>query len=534
MNGKWIAVLVLLAIAAGGAFGAGTAEDQDGGMGYGFRATGFPIVDETVTMTMMGRRHPVHSVDWSEMAFFKDMEDLTNIHFEFNTPLAADYNQAKQLAFASGNLPDVFASGFVTPAEEVLHGSEGVLIPLNDLIEDYMPNLQERVVQDYPDLLKSITTLDGNIYSLVQFDLRRLYPLWINGKWLAALGLDMPTTTDELYDVLLAFRNEDPNQNGLRDEIPMTSVSANTGGHIFKQLLSSFGLLLNGIQVRDDEVIYARMEPEYKAFLQYCNRLYANELMDPEMFAQDTATYRTKISSGLVGMVTEAWARNAWPDASDSIEDFNSYPGVPTLTSRVNDENLMYVDSVYKRGQFAITSECDYPEAAARWVDWLYGLDGVAMFLSEGYLWEWVDKSQLLVQPLMDSYTPQIESQFTPRPGTFFPSWGPAFMDRIGTTKVEPTLQDEFQASKSAQFEELYYPYTQTSFPDTYLTVEEQDAIGAITGDLNAYVNQMDIAYITGEERFDNYDEYLEMQVNLGVQGLIDIYQTAYDRWKSF
>ncbi len=529
-----ILALVLVGLVVGGVFAAGSVEAEDEGLGYGFNATGFPIVDETITMTMMGRRHAVHQVDWSEMAFFQDMEELTGIHFDFITPLAADYNQAKQLAFASGNLPDVFASGFITPAEEVQYGSEGTLIPLNDLMEEHMPILQGLIATDFPDLPQSVTTIDGNIYALPQLDLRRLYPLWINGKWLDALGLDMPTTTEELYDVLFAFRNEDPNQNGVKDEIPMTSVASGTASHIFKQLLSAFGLLLDGIQVRDDQVIYARMEPEYRAFLQYVNRLWENELIDPEIFTNNAATYRAKINGGLVGMVTEAWVRNAWPDAANSIEDFNSYPGVPTLTSPVNDEQLMYVDSVYKRGQFAITSENEYPEAMARWVDWLYGIDGLAMFLGEGYLWEWADRDALTVRPILETYSPQDESRFTPRPGTFFPSYGPAFMDRVGTTKVEPTLQDEFQASKTRQFEELYYPFTQTNYPDTYLTVEEQQAINAIMGDLNAYVDQMDRAFITGEERFDNYDEYLEMQVTLGIEDVIDIYQAAYDRWNSF
>jgi putative aldouronate transport system substrate-binding protein len=523
------AFLLLGSVVFAGGESEGT-ESED--LGYGFNKTGFPIVDEPITLTMMGRRHPVHVVDWSEMEFFKDMEELTNIKFEFNTPLASEYNEKKQLAFASGNLPDVFVSGFISANEEVEYGNQGVLISLNDLIDNYMPNFQDRM-DDFEDMRSSITTLDGNIYALPHLDLRRVYPLWINGKWLSNLGLDMPTTTDELYEVLLAFRTEDPNQNGQRDEIPMTGRAGNAGGHIFKQLLNSFGLIFNGIQVIDDKVVYAPLEPEYKEFLMFANKLWERDLLDHDVFTQSNADYKAKIAGGVVGMCTEAWPRTAWPDASESIENFNSYPAVPCLTSPVNDQKLMYMSPVIKRGMFAITDECKYPEAIIRWVDYLYGLDGLSKLHGEGYMWEWVDKGNRTIKPLTDGLSGQEQSKITPRPGTYFPTYGPAWFDRVGTTPIEMTTVDLMQQSKSKQFEEKYYPYTTTEFPLTYITQEEQEKISEISGDLNSYVYQMDKAFIGGEEPFSNYDEYIEQLVKLGAEELVEIYTAVYERWKN-
>ena len=69
--------------------------------------TGYPIVDEPITLEIMGRRSPIQPA-WEDMGFFKVMEEKTNIHLEFRTSAGDDYQQNKRLAFASLDLPDFF------------------------------------------------------------------------------------------------------------------------------------------------------------------------------------------------------------------------------------------------------------------------------------------------------------------------------------------------------------------------------------------------------------------------------------------
>jgi putative aldouronate transport system substrate-binding protein len=42
--------------------------------------------------------------------------------------------------------------------------------------------------------------------------------------WLDALGLEEPETIDEFHEMLLAFKNDDPNGNGVADEIPLSAA----------------------------------------------------------------------------------------------------------------------------------------------------------------------------------------------------------------------------------------------------------------------------------------------------------------------
>jgi putative aldouronate transport system substrate-binding protein len=78
-----------------------------------------------------------------------------------------------------------------------------------------------------------VTTPDGNIYVLPGLDgcWHCYWPTksWINEDWLAAVNMDMPTTTEEYEKVLLAFKNDDPNGNGKPDEIPFSGYTSQGG-----------------------------------------------------------------------------------------------------------------------------------------------------------------------------------------------------------------------------------------------------------------------------------------------------------------
>lgn len=155
------------------------------------------------------------------------MEELTNISFEFRTPNLDSAPTQKNLMLASGDYTDIIFAGGLSHEEQVQYGGQGVLIPLEELIAEYAPNIQ-KIFEEYPEVLKSITATDGHIYALPQVMMGENWyrgPLWYNGAWLEALEVDvdeLPETTDELFDLLVRFKEEDPNGNGEADEIPLT------------------------------------------------------------------------------------------------------------------------------------------------------------------------------------------------------------------------------------------------------------------------------------------------------------------------
>ena len=112
-------------------------------------------------------------------------------------------------------------------------GAQGYILPLNEYLDNSSVGYAA-AFEKLPGLRDYITTPDGNIYSLpnvdgslhVQYNMK----LWINTTWLENLGLEMPTTTEEFYDVLKAFKEQDANGNGdPDDEIPLSGVKSGAG-----------------------------------------------------------------------------------------------------------------------------------------------------------------------------------------------------------------------------------------------------------------------------------------------------------------
>lgn len=140
----------------------------------------------------------------------------------------------KQLILASGKYPEIFLmrdAGAFTYAEIYQYGvKDGYFIPIQDLIKENAPRIQA-IFDAQPEYVNMHTAPDGNMYAVTRFSecqhARGYYKMYINADWLDKLGLEMPTTLAELKDVLIAFRDQDPNGNGIADEIPLTARADN-------------------------------------------------------------------------------------------------------------------------------------------------------------------------------------------------------------------------------------------------------------------------------------------------------------------
>ena len=203
-------------------------------------AEGFPIVNEPITLRGMVALN-ANVKDWNEHPALKRMEELTGIHIEWECVPDAGFTEKRNLAFASDDLPDIILRAKISPQEEMKYAANGQLVALDEYL-DYAPNLSALIEQD-DAIRKGITMPDGHIYSCPQLNKTEgnlIHHYWINKTWLDNLGLEAPTTVDELYDVLVAFRDNDPNGNGQKDEIPYCVVGKDYPHRMFYDLLGSW------------------------------------------------------------------------------------------------------------------------------------------------------------------------------------------------------------------------------------------------------------------------------------------------------
>ena len=133
--------------------------------------------------------------------------------------------EKRALRLAQGDLPDIFFRAALTNEEVASLASAGQLVDLAPMLEQYAPNFSALMEQD-PTIRLSIEDADGAIYSLPQVTTYVLttHPI-INTTWLENVGLEMPTTIDEYYNALVAFKEQDANGNGdPDDEIPLSAT----------------------------------------------------------------------------------------------------------------------------------------------------------------------------------------------------------------------------------------------------------------------------------------------------------------------
>ena len=501
----------------------------------GVNLEGYPIVNDPMTVTMMGNKAAIHG-EWDTLEFFDIMEEMTNISFEFDTPASEVLEEKKNLALNSGTYAEVMFGTNLSRDQQVKYGSQGILLPLEDLIEEYCPNIMA-CFEANPGFRESITAPDGHIYAMAQITTAPIAltgSMWVNKEWMDTLGIadeDLPTTVEGFQELLTRFRDEDPNGNGEQDEVPFVIFDdADKGMSLYNNMLPWFGVLSPSFYVDDDGVIhYGMIEENAKVGMEYIHNLYAEKLIDNDCFVTGAAEAQAKGAEGRVGSGFHALPRFVFGNMT--IEEEATYPCMPALSSDVNPEQTTTKNTGISQGTFALTDKCseEVQVAMMRWLDYLYSEDGswLIHYGPEGHIWEPSPNNPdmaVYIQPEDGRNTEEVRGgEITPDCGVACPKW------------VRPTTEgawDDVQQQARIQWSEKNLnPYAKLVLPDMFFTTEEQAELDVLSTDLSKYMTENNAKFITGDQSFDEWDAYVQGYKDMGIDRMIEIYQTAYDRW---
>ncbi|MDR2502476.1 MAG: extracellular solute-binding protein, partial [Oscillospiraceae bacterium] len=244
---------------------------------------------------------------------------------------------AQDASAAPKELPDAYL-GLGLTGEELSALNESAFLNIMNMYQTESNELKTFLAQDTSRLSEMYS--GGGIYSYPTLDEESFaaqYPqkLWINAEWLNKLGLAMPATTDELYVVLKAFREGDPNGNGAADEIPLGIAYNGTGNSGFGFLINAFittdfdmSETGNYLNVSDGGEVYcAAAEPAFERALTYIQRLFREGLVSADAFELGRETF-------LDGGATEIYGVVAAPDiynAFNSMGRADSFEPLPPL-----------------------------------------------------------------------------------------------------------------------------------------------------------------------------------------------------------
>ncbi len=507
----------------------------------------YPIVTQQMKLKMFAPQYP--SIENMETnTYTKYVEDKTNIKIEWDLVPDNALNDRKQLMLASGDYPEVILHGNLTKDEQMKYGKQGVFLPLNDLIEQYAPNIK-KAIEDLPYLKASITAPDGNIYAIPQinecYHCNYAMKLWINKAWLDELGLQMPTTTDEFYEVLKAFKELDPNKNGKQDEIPLTGSDEMWAGNIAAFLMNSFITddyvdKDNGsfLFVRDGKVDLAANKEEWKQGLQYLNKLYSEGLIDSAAFTQNADAIQqigNREPDNIMGAITTALISYAVsPD--DKHPRHKDYVTLPPLKGPNGVQQTLNFAGI-SRSQFALTNKATKEQqiAAIRLVDFLFTEESIVLQERgpEGKDWRKAEPGELGMDGKQAKYAtiPKAAEKTTHNDGweqigpslrtyQYRDSWM-APQDPLAEGSYEVRLKRESQNYEPYASDELYPG-------SVFIALEDTEIAAQLRTTIRDYIKSNMAQFITGNKDIDkDWDSYVKGFDGLQTDKYIQIHQNA-------
>lgn len=475
--------------------------------------------------TIAGYDHQDTKHVWTENLFFQRMEERTGVHLELKQYMTEDSWQAAKAAMLAGNeeLPDAFFKADMTTHETRAWYEAGKIIDLKPYLEEHAPSLWALLTAN-PEWMEAVTLPTGEIIALPAIDpLQFTNAMWINSVWLQRAGLEVPSTAEELAEVLRVFRDRDMNINGKRDdEIPLTFSSL----WDLRFLAHAFGINANDYYITTDEngtVSEVLTTDENRAFLAWLHQMWDEELLDGNGFSglRDIALKTSKqeedadIIYGVIMSSSPAQLVSAAAMKEYILLDPLVYEGKQIYRDLTGD---------IIRGAFVITSACKDPAALIQWIDYLYteegfilaeaGMDGEEFYYNDDGTWLWESTEANLLNTVLP--------EATIRSGITMPGYCSVdFQQRIDdvTTRL---VVDALVRLK--EIDQLPYPLV-------YLTQAQQQRVDELIWNIGKYAEYQMVWFVTGDTELNDetWAAFCEKVKALGIDEMVSIWQLAAD-----
>lgn len=464
------------------------------------------------------------STDWADTPFVKAWQEQTGITLEVS------YYTDFSLLVASGDYPDILVGAWNTAYSGGIDRAieDGIIVPINDYIEEYAPDYLA-ALESNPDYMKNARTAQGYIpgfWQLRSDPALNSYGAIVRKDWLDTLGMEVPTTLDEFYNMLVAFRDE------MGATAPL-SVDIGTLRNlcVYGIFTSPFNLVSSGYYHVDGTVHYGAAEAEFKDVLAWLNQLFNEGLLDANILTLDSATLASNIMNGVSGVAAgyASGSMGNWLTTMKDVDPEFALAGMGSLVRNEGDRAMFGQRQDRVATLTAITTACEDVEAAVKFLNYgyteagnllmYYGIEGISYEIIDGYPY-FTD----FVKNNPDGIPfAQILSQYD-----YSPHNGPYLAN--GDYSLQTYNEAQLAALAAWQdndVNEHYVPGTITVAP------EDTDEYAFIKSEVDTYVNENFALFVTGARSLEEFDDYLATLESMGISRMLEIYQAAFDTFNA-
>ena len=506
--------------------------------------------------------------DYEDNYFTNYLEDKLGIEIEF-IMLPTDSNDTKTkiaaMAASGQGLPDVFVTDNYLSNELILaYGEDGLFAELDEYITDpeKMPNYCAIPDEDRNIMTTASTQANGHVYSLSAYEPETWnmtpFRMFINKTWLDKLGLEVPTTTAELKEVLIAIRDGDPNGNGLKDEVGIYGQASGTyGQNIIAALLNSFvywnnNQLNSGLALSPDDydTVYAPFTSEaFREGLRYLHDLYTEGLLSGATFTDDNNTYKSVLNADVQTVaLTSSGSLSSWPAVATN-EAFAQMELIAPLTGP---EGVNYTpfQEVWPGQELYICAMTDKMDLCLKFADEFFSFETsmIERFGEENVDWS---RDPELLEGQSNAYVDAgltdkvsylvISTMWADNQHQTWRNAGPRYMSLANFLQVfDYSTGNKYDPEDPTQlngkcYQLYYFNKPEKILPQLKYTSEETEECSEILAQLqmNGYVHQAIAEFVTGTRDIETgWDQYINELNSMGLQRLIEVSQDAYNRTK--
>ena len=564
---KIVALLLALVLMMGTFAGCGSKEEGEEVVEQlgEQESAGKPVINEPVTLNVLTTRHPGTTTDADDLWFFKYMElwfaeqgyDVT-----INVQQTNEAGQQISLLLGTDSLPDIIWGISLGRSDIVQYGvDEGMVLEWTPYLnETLMPNLT-KVMAEQPEIKETATAPNGGIYGLPYLTPSQYASgcygtserLYFRQSWLDAVGMENPTTEEELIEVLRAFKNVQT-ENGQK-AIPLVSAASFLEKYLWTCLgyygtePSKYGY---NLMIKDGELTLPAYTEDYRHFIELMKTFYDEGIIAKDYFSMDDATAGGLMRDNVCGAA-------CWWTLEYVGEDFADMVCANPILLGDNDTIHVSRLDYYQSNRMWASANTAHPELIAMMFDFIYSEEGAMVYrygpkqgedplgLVDG--WYFDEKGEITTDMVTDGTYATMANYGRDR---LFPidnaGLRPAMVTNGSGENIEftdsvtgetYTCLDNYLFDHSTSdghwrlitIEKWSDRATSIRLPGAYLSPEDNDTTADIITTLTQHITNESAKFITGQRSMDEIEDFWAELESLGIEEYLEIYRTAYSEY---
>lgn len=494
-----------------------------------------PLTDEEVTLTMwMGVNPNVLKITediGNDCALWNELAVRTGVRLDFTVVNPDTESEKFNLMVASNDLSDIISNA------TTLYTNGGEAAVADEILIDHLPYLTEeltpqicKLMEAYPDAVPEALTESGWLAGMPQLSMQtettQTFGPLIRKDWLDELGLEVPETYDELYEVLKAFKEKKGADAALLLNYAGTGI--NNG------LVQGYGI--NGLvadaansepfyQV-DDTVMYGPIQPEFKEYLTMVNKWYSEGLIWQDFMSytdfQNPPT--DVILADRTGVFYAEVTYIATLEDASNTEGFELV-AIPDLVLEKGDTIPFQEERAYAASTpWSISTQCDYPELAMQFCNYMYTDEG-AVLCNYGIEHESFEYNEQGLPVFTDVVLNNPDMATTVALFMYCMDRGPFYRDETREQSGYTQAQREASSIWTSNLT------VGRGMGSTSLNTEESESVNEFYGDIKTYIEQSVLEFIIGNRDIAEFDAFVEHIEEMGIDEVTACYQDAYQRY---